>query len=187
MNKKAIFVFSCFLAAFVVSSCGFDSVAVKKDYDFKKIKRVAVLDFQDAAGYYNSGSTVSGMFTKYILKAGFSVVERDQLQSILKEHQLFMDGVINPDQVKEFGRLSGVDALIAGSVSELIPERNFYDNGYPRFIAAQVAVACRMIDIETGEILWVASDSYDGTNTQTAFEYLISSLVSDFARAIRKK
>src|SRR3989339_1590147 len=97
-----------------VSSCAVDSVVVKPGYDFQRIRRVAVLEFRDSAYYPNSGSMVSQLFVKYLLKAGYDVVEREELQSILREHQLSVEGVLNRSQVKEFGKLSGVDAFIAG-------------------------------------------------------------------------
>ncbi len=165
-----------------VSSCAVDSVVVKPGYDFQRIRRVAVLEFRDSAYYPNSGSMVSQLFVKYLLKAGYDVVEREELQSILREHQLSVEGVLNRSQVKEFGKLSGVDAFIAGTIPMVIPDRELYENGNIRYIAAQVGVTCRMIDVETGEVLWAGSDTYDAMNTQTAFEYLVSSIVRQFVK-----
>jgi len=121
-----------------------------------------------------------------MLKTGYSVIERTRIDSIIQEHQLFLAGVLDPAQVKEFGKVAGVDAIITGSISMLTPERDFYEAGYQRFIAAQVGITCRMISVETGEVLWVGSDTYDGMNTQTAFEYLISSLVDELMKTLKK-
>jgi len=174
------------LASVLLSSCGVESVVVKPGYDFKKIKRVAVLEFRDSAYYPNSGSMVSQLFVKYLLKTGYNVIERDEIDALLKEHQLSLAGALNPEQVKQFGKICGVDAIITGSIPMVVPERDFYEAGNPRFIAAQVGVTCRMIDVETGEVLWAASNTYDATNTQTAFECLISSLVNQLIRDIAR-
>ena len=187
MNKtKTVLSVMLFLSVFV-TSCAVESVVLKPGYDFTKIKRVAVIEFRDAAYYPNSGSMVSELFVKYLLKTGYNVVERDELDSILREHQLSVNGVLNREHLKEFGKVSGVDAIITGSIPMVIPERDFYENGNPRFIAAQVGVTCRMIDVETGEVLWAGSNTYDGMNTQTAFEYLISSLVNQLMKNLSKK
>jgi hypothetical protein len=186
MNKsKAAILLSLFLALFM-TSCGTQTIVVKPGYDFSKIKRVAVLNFNDAPYAPNSGQVPSELFTKYLLKTGYDVIERAQIDAIIREHQLFLQGVLDPAQVKEFGKVAGVDAIITGSISMLVAEQNLYEAGYQRYIAAQVGITCRMISVETGEVLWVGSDTYDGMNTQTAFEYLISSLVDELIKTLGK-
>ncbi|MGA2090234.1 MAG: GNA1162 family protein [Endomicrobiales bacterium] len=187
MNKSIVLVLLSLCVTLFTSSCGTQqSIIVKPGFDFSTIKRVAVLNFDDAPSFPNSGAVPAELFTKYLLKTGFSVIERTQIDSILKEHQLFLSGIIDPTQVKEFGKIAGVDAIIVGSISEYVPEQNLYEGDYQRFIAAQVGLTCRMISVETGEVLWVGSDTYDGDNTQTAFEYLISSLVNELMKTLVK-
>jgi len=185
MNKIGAGAFILLFFTVLFSSCASESVVLKQGYDFKKIKRVAVLEFKDSAYYPGSGSMVSQLFAKYLLKAGYNIVERDELAAILKEHSLSLSSMINPDQVTEL-KLSGVDALVTGTIPMVVPAQDFYENGTPRFIAAQVGVTARMISIETGEILWIGSDTYDATNTQTAFEYLISSLVRQLVEDLKE-
>jgi curli biogenesis system outer membrane secretion channel CsgG len=165
-----------------LASCAVQSTVIKPNYDFKQIKRVAVVDFKDASWLPNSGQMPSDLFVKYLLKTGYNVIERDELNAILREHQLSVEGILNREQTKQFGKIAGVDALITGSITQLVPEREFYENGNLRFIAAQAGITCRMISVETGEILWAGSNTYDGMNTQTAFEYLVSSLVNQFIK-----
>jgi curli biogenesis system outer membrane secretion channel CsgG len=174
--------FMLLLLSLFLASCAVQTSVVKPNYDFKKIKRVAVIEFRDAAYQPNSGSLVSDLFVKYLLTTGYDVIERAELESILREHQLSVQGILNREQAKEFGKIAGVDAIITGSISMLTPERVYYESSYPRFIAAQAGVTCRLIDVETGEILWAGSNTYDGMNTQTAFEYLVSSIVDQFKK-----
>jgi curli biogenesis system outer membrane secretion channel CsgG len=189
MRKNSAGVFLILFFTIFLSSCGgMDSIIVKQGYDFSKIKRVAVLEFKNAPYTANTaGSMASELFTKYLLQTGYNVIERDEINSILREHQLSVSGALNPEQVKEFGKIAGVDAIITGSITIAVPEREFYENGNPRFISAQAGITCRMISVETGEILWAGSDTYDGMNTQTAFEYLISSLVRQLMRDLTKR
>jgi len=167
------------------ASCATETVVMKQGYDFSKIKRIAVIEFRDSAYYPGSGAMVSQLFGKYLLKAGYNIVERDQLDAILREHNLSLSNLMNPEQITQF-KLSGIDAIVTGSIPMIVPEQNLFENGNPRFIAAQVGVTARMISVETGEVLWIGSDTYDGTNTQTAFEYLISSLVRQLADDLKE-
>jgi hypothetical protein len=183
MNRA--FIVAILLLSVFLSSCAVDSVVLKPNYDFKKIKRVAVLEFRDSAYYPNSGSMAAQLFVKYLLKSGYNVVERDELESLLRERQLTMAGLVESPS-KALGKLSGIDAIITGAIPMVVPERDFYDNGYPRYIAAQVGITCRMISVETGEVLWAGSNTYDAMNTQTAFEYLISSLVTQLNRDLNR-
>jgi curli biogenesis system outer membrane secretion channel CsgG len=186
IKKSAGFLLLTFLTIFI-SSCNMETIVMKPGYDFNKIKRIAVLQFRDSAYYPNSGAMVSELFVKYMLKAGYNVVERDEIDAILREHNLAISGALNPEQVKEYGKICGVDAFVTGTIPMVVPDRAFYEGDNPRYIAAQVGVTCRMISVETGEILWAGSDTYDAMNTQTAFEYLVSSLarqlIKDIARA----
>jgi len=174
-----------FLITFL-SSCGSTAVVVMKPgYDFSKIKRIAVIDFKDSPNYPNSGSIVSEMFAKYLLMTGFNIIERDQLDAILKEHNLAVSNLTDPETITQF-KLSGIDAIVTGSIPMVVPEQNFYDVRGPRFIAAQVGVTVRMISVETGEVLWIGSDTNDAADVQTAFEYLVSSLVKQLSKDLRQ-
>ena len=68
----------------------------------------------------------------------FEVVERAQLQKILKEQQLGMTGMINQDTAAKVGELLGVKVIITGSVIQM---GNSYD------------VNARLISVEDGSIL----------------------------------
>jgi curli biogenesis system outer membrane secretion channel CsgG len=175
------------LACVVLSSCAGQSIVLKPNYDFSKIKRVAVLEFEDAPYVPNSGSMVSQLFIQHLLSAGYNVIERDELNALLRERQLTMQGIIsNPDQAQEFGKISGIDAFVVGSITECVPPQDIFEGGgMTRYVAAQVGVVCRMVSVDTGEILWAGSDTYDSMNMQTAFDYLIGSLVNELVGDIR--
>lgn len=185
MRKISLSLFLALLAALLLSSCASQTVFLKKDYDFTRIKRVAVLPFNSSVFSNESGTMVSELFIKYLLRAGYNVVERAELDAIMKEYQLSQSSLYNSEQVKQF-KLSGIDAIVTGTITKNLPEQNLYDNGYPRFIAAQAGITCRMIDVETGEILWAGADVYDGMTQQTAFDYLTSTIVNQLSSDMEK-
>jgi hypothetical protein len=184
MNKNFIKIFIISITSLFLSSCGtMESVVLKPGYDFSQIKRIAVLDFNDVSYYRNAGPMASQLFVKYFLNTNYNIIERSEIDAILREHNLAISGALNVEQIKQYGKICGVDAFITGTVTLAMPETTVYErDGYIRYVPAQVGLTCRMFSVETGEILWAASNTYDALDIQTAFEYLVSSLVQNFVR-----
>ena len=168
-------------------------MAVKKDYDFSKVRRIAVLDFE---GEGSSG--VVDMFILDLMRSGFDVVERSRISSVLREQELGGAGRLDPATVKNIGKVLGVDVLLAGSVSQFVPaqKRTIYfalgdtpviipglyvvdkgDNYIVYATDAEIGIGARLIDVETGSVVWAASDSYRGLSTDTALQGAVVSLV----------
>jgi hypothetical protein len=104
-----------FLAVAVLCACGTATVAVKSDFDFARIKRVAVVGFSDYGGRPGSGESLSGAFEQSLLAAGYDLVERGQVDKVLREKKF---SASDPKSAKEVGRLLGVDALLFGRITD---------------------------------------------------------------------
>jgi|GEM_PF-3405577 DNA-binding beta-propeller fold protein YncE len=106
--------------------------------------RIAVLDFEDenpAAAELQYGRLVSQMgVTALVTSRRFEVVERSQLEKVLKEQALSQSGIIK--EPKKLGELLNVDLILVGNVAR-----------YPSFIETFV----RLVDVETGKILSASS------------------------------
>lgn len=106
--------------------------------------KLAILDFTKLDGSADN-------FTRYLTEQlatqmvltqrNFEVIERKHLDKILAEQGLNLSGVIEPQNVKRVGKLSGIDALATGSVTEL---------------PTSLDVNARLIDTETGKVFAVA-------------------------------
>ena len=66
---------------------------------------------------------VENLFAKYLIQSGFKVVERAQLESVLREHNISVSGYLAPETTREIGRILGVDVLLVGEVSSYSPAR----------------------------------------------------------------
>ena len=66
---------------------------------------------------------VENLFAKYLIRSGFKVVERAQLESVLREHNISVSGYLAPETTREIGRILGVDVLLVGEVSSYSPAR----------------------------------------------------------------
>jgi len=94
-----------------------DSVA-KKINDRGKTK-VAVWDFTDADGNVtNLGKYLSEEISVNLTNAAqtFSVMDRNHLNTILREHKLNSEGFIDANTAKELGKMNAVDAIVTGTV-----------------------------------------------------------------------
>lgn len=90
-------------------------------------KKVTILDFTDLQG---NSSELGRFLTEEISvalvehKSGFAVMDRANLKTILAEHKLTADGLVEPENAKKLGQFSGVDAIILGKVTLLKDEVN---------------------------------------------------------------
>lgn len=109
-----------------------------------KQKTVAVVEFTDLQG----NMTDFGRFLaeELVTRLGdlekFKVIERQLLAKIVAEQKLSLTGIVDPASAKQLGKILGVDAIVAGSVTNL---------------AQSVRVNARLISTETGEVFATAA------------------------------
>ena len=92
---------------------------ISPTYDFNHMDRIGIMNFSNTQRL----SGVENLFAKYLIAAGFKVVERAQLESVLREHNISISGYLSPETTREIGRILGVDALLLGEVSSYSPAR----------------------------------------------------------------
>jgi len=106
-------------------------------------RKIAVLPFREldgqptVLGTYISEELVTDLFTI----GGLSIVERSMLDKLLGEIRLSQTGLIDPDTAKRLGKIAGVDAIVTGTITDL---------------QSYVALNCRLIDAQTGNIFSAA-------------------------------
>ena len=197
---------------FLSSSCA-PRAAFKRDYDFSRLKRLAVLRFQGAGG-----DAVSDILAQTLLSAGVTVIERREAEALLNERRLGQGALGDPAPAAEVGRLLGVDGVLAGSVLDFSPSQKYlvllgtqtatgvlvvsnqviplsgsqvYSQGSAfglpdsRIVigSATVAVSTRLIDVKTGEVVWAQSENYEGLDIAAATEGVARALVRSLRKA----
>ena len=105
--------------------------------------RVAVIDFEQKAFQEFQGKQIGEIVAEWLITSlantgRFEVVERAQLQKVLKEQQLGISGMINQETAAKMGELLGVKVIVSGSVIQI---GNTYD------------VNARLISVEDGSII----------------------------------
>lgn len=125
---------------------------------------VAILPFVDKrTGYkddfgFKVADVVTDSFETAFMKSGKRIVERGLINKVLSEMRFSYQGDVDPDQLKEIGRLTNASVIVFGMV------RDFKKAKYERVEGEMKAVSCvtlsysvKAVHIETGEVLWKGS------------------------------
>ncbi len=117
-----------------------------KEVEYKPY--IAVFQFEDAntqTELTRLGQTLTEMLiTALIQGEKFNVMERVQLEKILKEQSLSQTGVIDAEMAIEVGKLSGLEGVVVGSISQL---------------KTSIEADARLIQVETGKAMAAASSN----------------------------
>ena len=142
-------------------------------------RRIAVMPFDygsvmSVVGAHDVGSgIVALLITRLVQDGTYTVVDRQMLDSIIKEQNLSMSGRADPATALKIGKLLNVDAMVVGTVTQFgfetknmnlgaaasavgrfSPYGGFGFGGVgSRKSKVHVAIDARLVDCNTGEIL----------------------------------
>lgn len=128
----------------VLAAAGFGAATAPAQS--QDIPTVAVMDFSsfmmgESGGAVNLGKAVSAMLvTEFSGREGMIVVERAQLNELLREQDLNLSGRIQESDAIEVGKMLGVQYVLHGQVTSIV------DN---------LRMDIRAVDVETSEIVMV--------------------------------
>ena len=110
-----------------------------------RYQTMAVMLFDDAAGAPGTGSRVAGIVTTLMLDLDVRMVERAQLDDLLQEQVIQLTHADDANALR-VGKLVGAEAVIVGEVQQW--------QRYEQERTNSVSLALRMIDVETGLLLF---------------------------------
>ena len=193
------------IAVIALTGCAAPEIAVNSRADFSRIHRVAVATFGGP-----SGDVAADLLTQDLLQHGADVVERQRLDAVLQEQNLASQNILDPVTIKKIGKLLGVDALFVGTVATSVPSQSYLVTSSEHGLhvnsvtpvagtdlipegsaigvpdsqvltsAAQAGLIARMVDVETGSILWSGRMSYEGLNIEST----MAGITSSFAKSL---
>jgi tetratricopeptide (TPR) repeat protein len=179
-----------------------------------KANKIAVLNFKDENNpnynYWNDTKDNGAQFADYIIanllneKLGltnekklyitgfrtniYTVVERSQIESVLREQKLGVSGVIDDSQATQAGKLLGVDLMIAGGVSfshkdERKEESSKKTDGttettYTLIRTVYAVARVKYIDVESGQIKAVKEFTVEESESKSSKSYISSSAMT---------
>jgi len=106
---------------------------------------MAVMTFADAPNAPGSGAKVSSIVTNLLLELDIAIVERSKLEQVFEE-QVVQLKYSDEANALRIGKIAGAKAIIVGEVQQ-------WESTDPEKIA-KVALTLRMIDVETGQLLF---------------------------------
>ncbi|MRR09763.1 hypothetical protein EG831_06770 [bacterium] len=160
-----------FILAAVALSLVFAVVATAQEKTGGLKKRLAVMDFEDKTGHggWHIGSGMADMLTTALVKSGkFMVIERQQLEKVMKEQALGQTGAVTAQSAAQVGKLLGVELMVMGSVNEFGEKESKVGGGVGGRLSgklggfnrvgvesktARVGTDIRLVNTTTGEIV----------------------------------
>jgi curli biogenesis system outer membrane secretion channel CsgG len=115
-------------------------------YSFEVGVPVAIFDFEvrsSTPGYEALAVDVSAALTEAFLAGGVvRPLERAALEKVLGELELSMSGLVDPGTAARVGKLAGARFVMLGTAA---------------VVGAQTRLSCRIVDVETAEIVYARS------------------------------
>jgi TolB-like protein len=131
------------MVVLAVSCASYDEY---EEDDYEELIPLAILDFEvqsSVSGYEPLAVSVPEAITEALLRGDlFLPVERSALGRILAEQELSMTGMVDANTAVKIGQLAGVLYVMTGTVA---------------VVGQQIRLSCRIIDVETAEIVYAGS------------------------------
>ncbi len=175
----ALFVFGCATADEKYFLKAETKANVFVSPDKTSVQKVAIMPFKAPTELI--GSSVSDLFVTEMLRAGkYTLVERSQLTTVLKESELSLAGLSAASAV-EVGNMVGADAVIMGTVDEYgtVPYR-----GDPY---ASIGLSARLTDCKSGKVLWSVDYAGRAESRRTTLSEQSRLIVHDMCASLFKK
>lgn len=154
-NMKKILLLPVIVIPFLTSCSA--NVLVRRAPMPGKTMRVAILPFKPNPLYPVSGELAYEAFSASILEVkGYTAVDRGAVDQIVKEQKLTQSGVFDQEKAIEIGKLLGAEGIILGTVTEYTPRK------FLMFPPAKVSLAARLVNTQTGEVEWTATQTKGG-------------------------
>ena len=130
---------------------------LRPEFNLEYVRKVAVLPFEDNAGNANIANRCRQITITQILSSGlFDSVDKMQVDSVLQDEAVQPGTPINATTLRRLGQLLGVQAFLVGSLDEAGENQK----GAANYL--DVSLTLRLIDSESGLILWQASGRDSG-------------------------
>jgi len=129
-------------------------------------KSLAVIPFDNNSGEPDAGRKVGNLLlTELVQKEMFRIADMGEVENSLRRLRIRTAAEMDLSKLKTLGEQLGVQVVIIGSVYE-------YDLRQVRGGAIPVvALSARMLDVQTGDILWAVSHTRDGNDWETVFGF----------------
>ena len=129
-------------------------------------QRAAVMEFKAGVGISQADvDGLSGIFTTYFRPAGYTIIERTQIDRIIDEQQLQRSSLTESQMVR-IGELLNLSKIVIGDVN---------------IVMGQYNVDVRVINVESGTIAATEGATFDGSSYREGMKNLAQKLAAQIA------
>lgn len=166
------------LALVLLMACGpKPQVYFKEQVSFRPSKTIAILPFNNYSGQEDAGKQVSNMFLVELLKKPyFELIEPGEIDKVMREERIRSSEQIDFATAKIFKEKLKADYILIGAVNEYS-----YLTKSIREIPL-VSFSVRLLDTESGQIIWAASHSRKGDDVELIFGWRLVKSLSKLAQ-----
>lgn len=124
-------------------------------------QRVAVMEFKPGVGVTQEDVVgLSAMFVTYFRPNNHVIIERSQIDQIIKEQGL-QKSEITENQIIQIGKILNVSKIVVGDIN---------------LIMSQYNIDARIIDVESGTIIATEGETFDGNSFRSTIKKIAESL-----------
>lgn len=134
------------MAALLVAGCASsegESYATA-GYDFSSLNKIAIVEVIGRVYGDTVKNQISDFYTMELIKKGYTVIERSQVQSVLKEQEFQASDITTNEGAAQAGKVLNVPAVMLINI--------------PKY-KEKMEMTAKLIDVEDGTILWIGSGS----------------------------
>lgn len=147
-------------AMLFINGCGGKTTSadyLREETDYSYIQQVGVLPFTNTTADELAGTRARDLTITHILALGlFDTVDKGIVDSVMTDEALTPGEAIDPMSLRRLGQRMRVQAFMLGTI-DLAQDNRIGTVAFP-----QVAITLRLVDANTGMILWQASGSRSG-------------------------
>ena len=138
------------------------SIYVHENADLYAFEKVAILPIDNLTSDRFAGEKVREILALELASLGaFDVLDLGEVNRTLRVLNMNDVSVLGPEQVGQVGETLEVDGLLMGAVIEYREQRS------GNLTSPDVALALRLLDVETGIVVWSVGDAERGMGVWT--------------------
>jgi TolB-like protein len=161
------------IIALLLVGCGTKGLTesfLREDVDFSFVQRIAVLPFQNNSGDTYAAVRARNITITNVFSSGlFDVVEKDLVDSALRDEVVTSKTEIEPLTLKRLGGRLRVQAFLLGTI-DMAGSGKIGAATFPQF-----GLTLRLLEAESGSVLWQAS----GYNNAESFSNRLFGIKGD--------
>ncbi len=188
-----ILILAIFLSGFITG----EELKIEPRVDFKKYKKVVVIDFEDAPDSPNSGNLVSKIVASELKKKGFDTVEAESVKGPTESLGIKKYD-ISISELEEIRETFVVDAVVCGKVSRYESKVAGGVEFYPRPADPRqaqfptkrffylISIELKMLDSKTGDVIMEAKDHVQEMSNLELIEDMTKRIVNRVFKELSK-